>query len=123
MFDYIDAVGHTKRDLMSEDPDWEKEYSTYMVNQAFSLGLETIFYANEMNTSQATRRMQHDFYLHLLPAKKRFNTWPKKIKVHEDVVLLAKYLGCSVKAASRMFEFLTEADIKEVRDGTYTGGK
>ncbi len=123
LFDFVEAVGNSKRDLLSEDPSWEPKYNCYMVNQAFSLGADTIFYANEMNLSQATRLMQHDFYLHLLPAKRRFNSWPKKIKAAEDVTLLARYLGCSVREAARMFPLLTEADIKEVRDGTTVGGK
>lgn len=123
LFDFIEAVGNSKRNLIAEDPEWEKEYNPYMVNQAFSLGFDTIFYANEMNISSAMKRMQHDFYLHLLPAKKRFSAWPKKLKPNEDVAALARYLGCSVKAASRMIEFVTETEMQEVRDGTIAGGR
>lgn len=124
LFDFIDAIGNSKRDLISEDPEWEKEYNPYMINTAFSLSLESLFYAAEMNRAQGiSKKMQHDFYLHSIPAKKRFNKWPKKAKNPEETKVLAEFLGCSMRAAASMVDRLTPTDLKMVTEGIERGGK
>lgn len=124
LFDFIDSVGNSKRDILSEDPSYEKEYNPWMVNQGFSLSLDTIFYANEMNLNpQLSKRIQHDFYLYSLPKRKRFNRWPKKEVHPEEVICLSRYLNCSLREASRMYPLLDQEDIKNIKESTYQGGK
>jgi hypothetical protein len=81
-FDFVDAVGHSKKDLIrsSDDPEGaEKQYSPWLANLAFSLHVDTILYANDANRlADLPNRMQHDYYLHSLRSKKRYGKWPKK---------------------------------------------
>ena len=52
-FDYINSISHTKNDLIkdSEDPTRaEKDYNAYLVNKGLSYFIDTILFANEMNS-------------------------------------------------------------------------
>jgi hypothetical protein len=81
-FDFVDAVGKSKEDLIrsSDDPvEAEKAYNPWLTNLAFSMHADTVLYANEANAlHRLPNRMQHDYYLHSLRPKKRFAKWPKK---------------------------------------------
>lgn len=124
LFDFTDALGKNKRDLLAEDPSWEKEYSAFMVNAAFSQHLDSILYANEMNRlGHLPKRLQHDFYFHALPRMNRFGKWAKKAPVSKDLPAVAAHLGCSSRQALGVLHLLTETDLQVIRDGYQTGGR
>ena len=47
-FDYINAIGHSKKDMMADEAG-EKDYNAWMINKGFSYFPDTIEYANNMN--------------------------------------------------------------------------
>ena len=89
--DYLNSINYTKDYLMEEDPDWEKNYPTYVINKCMSHHMDTIVFANEMNRyPNLDKRLQYDFYIHTVRPKRRFSPWAKKQQV-KDLDLVKKY--------------------------------
>ena len=78
-FDFLNAINLTKKDLIAEDPQAEKEYLPYLINRGLSYFPDTILYANEMNQRwEAPNEWQFSFFLNTISRKKRFSKWHKK---------------------------------------------
>ena len=77
--DWLNSINQTKKNLIDEDPDLEKDYPPYIINRCFSGHLDAILFANEMNRYNfLPKRMQYDFYINTLRTKKRFSPWLRK---------------------------------------------
>ena len=82
--EYLNSINLSKRDLMEEDPGWEKNYPPYVINKCLSSHLDTLAFANEMNRyPNLDKRLQYSFFLNTVRPKKRFSPWGKKEKVKE----------------------------------------
>ena len=82
--DYLNSINLTKKNLMKDDPDWEKNYTPYIINKCMSHHMDTIVFANEMNRyPNLDKRLQYDFYINTVRARKRFSPWGKKEKVKD----------------------------------------
>lgn len=92
----------------------EKDYNSYIINLAYSFGLDTILYANEMNCkSFINNRLQYDFYFYGLDKRKRFNKWIKKDD-YSVIESLKKYFCCSTRKAKQYKKILTETQLEEI---------
>ena len=75
--DWLNSINQTKRNLIDEDPAVEKEYPPYIINRCYSGHLDTVMFANEMNKYPfLPKKMQHDFFIHIVRKKRRFSPWP-----------------------------------------------
>ena len=66
-FDFVTNINGAKKDLIrsSDSPDlMEKEYKPFIINRALSYFVDTILYANEMNSAKhVDSKLQNDYYL------------------------------------------------------------
>ena len=123
-FDFLTCINDTKKDLIREDPQAEKDYVPFMVNRALSYHSDSILYANEMNRyASIPKTWQFDFFIHSLPKKKRFSKWHKKDKNSDDLELVMNVYSYSAQKAAIALEILTDEQIKELRTAYSTGGR
>ena len=121
--DYLNSINFSKDYLMDEDPAWEKNYPSYVINKCMSHHLDTIMYANEMNIhSHIDKRLQYDFFINIVRPRKRFSPWGKKQKV-KDLDLVKKYYGYSSDKATQALEILTPTQLNYIKDKLNKGGK
>jgi len=121
--DYLNSINVSKNYLMDEDPAWEKNYPSYVINKCMSHHLDTIMYANEMNIhSHIDKRLQYDFFINIVRPRKRFSPWGKKQKV-KDLDLVKKYYGYSNDKAYQALEILTPSQLNYIKDKLNKGGK
>ena len=121
--DYLNSINFSKDYLMDEDPAWEKNYPSYVINKCMSHHLDTIMYANEMNIhSHIDKRLQYDFLINIVRPRKRFSPWGKKQKV-KDLDLVKKYYGYSNDKAYQALEILTPSQLNYIKDKLNKGGK
>jgi len=120
-FDWINSVQQTKEDLMVDEY-MEKSYNSYIVNRGLSFGADTVIYANEMNSRpHIDKRLQYDFLLNSIPAKKRFNKWIKTETV-DNIDIIKEYYGYSDEKAKQALDVLTPEQISAIRDLLFKGG-
>ena len=122
-FDFLNAINDTKVDLFKEDPNNDREYTSWMVNRGLSFFPETILHANEMNQRHhISNNWQFQFLLNSIPRKKRFSKWFK----HEDeknLELVMECYGYSSEKAKAALRILTPEQLKTIEEKHYTGGK
>lgn len=120
-FDWINSVQQTKEDLMVDEY-MEKSYNSYIVNRGLSFGADTVIYANEMNSRpHIDKRLQYDFLLNSIPAKKRFNKWIKTETV-DNIDIIKEYYGYSDEKAKQALDVLTPEQISDIRNLLFKGG-
>lgn len=95
----------------------EKEYEPYIVNRALSQHTDILLYVNEMNQySGLDKKMQYDFYLNILVAKKRpFQKWYKASE-SKDIQVIKEYFGYSSEKAKDALRILTPEQIDKIRE-------
>jgi len=120
-FDFAKSATHTKEYLM-EDEESEKSYVPFLINKTLSFNVETLMYANEMNLcSNLDKKLQYDYYFHILPKKKYYNKWFKK-KDNDTLVMLMDYYNCSIQKAREAMNLLSDEQIKTIRKKIEQGG-
>ena len=78
--DWLNSINQTKKNLIDEDPDLEKDYPPYIINRCYSGHLDAVMYANEMNKYNfLPKKMQYDFFINILRVKKRFSPGDKDL--------------------------------------------
>ena len=121
--DYLNSLNYSKEYLMGEDPGWEKNYSPYVINKCMSHHMDTIMYANEMNQYSALdKKLQYDFYIHIVRSRKRFSPWGKKQKMN-DLEVVKQYYGYSNEKARQSLSILTPDQITFITNKLNRGGK
>tara|TARA_B100001250_G_scaffold392113_1_gene393642 strand:+ start:2036 stop:2434 length:399 start_codon:yes stop_codon:yes gene_type:complete len=121
--DYLNSINVTKKNLMKDDPDWEKNYPSYVINKCMSHHMDTIVFANEMNRyPNLDKRLQYDFYINTVRARKRFSPWGKKEKV-KDLELVKQYYAYSNEKAKQALRILSPTQLDYIRNKLNKGGK
>lgn len=120
-FDWSRAICETKENLMVDEYA-EKQYNAFMINRSLSMGADTVIYANEMNSrAHLDRKLQHDFLINIIRARKRFNKWIKAEAV-DAVDVIKEYYGYSTDKARQVLPLLAEADIETMKIRLRKGG-
>ena len=105
-----------------QDPQWEKKYAPFIINKCLSGFIDTIMFANEMNTNhQLSSRLQYDFLLNTLRSKRRFSPWIKKEEL-KNLECVKSYYGYSNEKARQVLSLLTEDQLTFIRKKLDTGG-
>ena len=124
-FDYVNAISHTKQDLIrnSENPELaEKNYNAYMINKALSYFVDTIPFANEMNSYHTLdSKLQNDYLINIIRPKKRFAKWVKKIS-SDDLDAVKLYYGYSDEKAQSALSILSDEQLALIRNTHKQGG-
>lgn len=124
-FDYINSISHTKKNLIkdSEDPaQAEKEYNAYIVNKGLSYFIDTIFYANDMNTNHhVDAKLQYNYLINSIRPKKRFAKWVKKLS-EDDLEVVKLHYGYNNEKALQVLSILSDDQIALIKKKQNKGG-
>ena len=121
--DYLNSINLSKKDLMTDDPGWEKNYSPYIINKCLSHHMDTLAFANEMNRyPNLDKRLQYSFYLNTVRHKKRFSPWGKKEKV-KDLEVVKQYYGYSNEKAKQALRILSPTQLTYIKEKLNRGGR
>ena len=121
-FDYLNSINMTKKDIMVDDQA-EKEYVPFIVNRGLSYFQDTCIIANEMNKlGHLDSKLQYLFYINIISKKKRFSKWMKASE-NENLEVVKQYYGYSNQQAKSALSLLSQAQIDELKDRSYEGGR
>jgi hypothetical protein len=119
--EYLNSINYSKKNLMV-DSDAEKSYAPYVVNRCLSYFPDTLLHANEMNRLNfLDKKVQYDYYLGSIRARKRFSKWLKKEEA-DDIELIKNYFGYSDKRAREALRILSKEDISNIKKELNIGG-
>jgi hypothetical protein len=120
-FEFVNAVTHTKQDLMKEDV--EKFYQSFLVNRALSYFPDTVMYANEMNIhNNIDSKLQFHFFLNTLRPAKRFAKWVKK-EEDNDLTAIMEYYGYGPEKAKQALSVLSSEQLIIIKQKLEKGGR
>lgn len=116
VWDFVNSLSQDKNYMFDEST--SKEYTAFTINRAFSIHVDTLHHAMMMNQCyNLDKKMQHDYYYHVLPKKVRRKKWLKKtdeekqeVKILEDVAKVIQYNFVKTKS---FWKTLSEAQRKE----------
>lgn len=118
--EFLKSINYTKEDLMSDET--EKSYVPYLINHFLSGTVDTVLYANEMNTRQFMDvRMQYDYLRLSIRKNKRFSKWLKKEKP-EKIEALKTFFNYSTRRAEEISQLISDDDIEEINKSMNRGG-
>jgi len=124
-FDYINAISHTKKDLIRNSEDEvraEKEYNAYLVNKGLSYFIDTVLFANEMNSHHhLDAKLQNDYLINTIRPKKRFAKWVKKLS-EDDLELVKLYYGYNDEKARQALSILSDDQLTLIKKKQEKGG-
>lgn len=124
-FDYINAVSHTKKDLMTgteNDQLAEKGYDSWLTNKTFSNFPDTILHANDINLLwHLDNKPQFYYYINILRPRKRFKKWLKK-EENGNIELICNAYQCSKRVAKQYLNILSSEQITLLKKEQEKGG-
>ena len=93
--EWLNSINITKKNLIDEEPDLEKQYPSYIVNRCMSGHIDAILLANEMNKRpNLPKKLQYDFFLNSIRRRKRYSPWLRKEEI-EILDFVKRYYGYS----------------------------
>ena len=120
-FDFINAISHTKIDLMEQENE-ESQYKSYVINKGLSFYPDTVIQANEMNSRpHLDRKMQFNFLINIIRSKKRYSKWLKPEKLN-DLEVVQEYYGYSKEKARQVLPLLSDEQINYIKLRIKKGG-
>jgi hypothetical protein len=123
-FDYINAINANKDIIGSSDnpEEVEKGYTPFMVNRGLSYFVDTILYANEMNSaSDISNKLQFDYLRNSIKPKKRFSKWAKRLS-HENINVIKEIYKYSDRRAMEVLSLLSDSQIALLKEKLKKGG-
>lgn len=124
-FDVLNAINFSKEDIFEgADTIDDKDYNPFMINRGLSYFIDTLSFASEIcKYPDIPNRWQFDFYLNVVPKKKRFSKWAKKEASSEDLELVQTYYGYSKEKALSALTILTPDQLAFIKQSQYKGGR
>lgn len=111
-----------KDGILIDTDQLEKEYLPFIINRTLSNSSDTVLYAQLMNERPfMTNKMQYDFLLRSIPAKKRFTPWQKR-KQDDVIDTLMACFKVTRKRAEEYKKVLSEDQIKDILQKMNKGG-
>lgn len=121
-FDYVNAICDTKVNLIVDEAT-EKAYNPFMINRTLSYHYDTVLLANEMNQrAHLDKKLQNDFLINTVRKKRRFAKWAKPIS-SDDLEVVKEYYGYSNEKARQVLPLLNDAQMGQLRQRIFKGGK
>ena len=122
--EYLKSINQTKENLMdSEDPLWEKKYSSYIVNKCIAPFNDTIMFVNEINMRHhLDNKLQYDFLLNTIRPQSRYAPWVRSSKI-KDLEFIKEYYGYSNEKAKVALQILSNDQITTIKNSLNKGGR
>ena len=120
--DFLKSINQSKDNLMDKDTLTEGEYPPFVVNRTLSYFLDTVMYANEINTkSHVDNKLQFDFLLNTIRANRRFSRWLKP-EENKDVDAIKEYYGYSNQKAREVLDIFSGSQLSLIHEHLDKGG-
>ena len=116
-FDYINSITTTKEDLSLLD-NFNKDYSSFMVNHGLAQHLDIVILASEANKRMTYNPLfSYKYLFYSVLKKKRYGgKWTKKVTNNDDrVPILSMYYTVSYERASEIAAVLTDAQYNDIK--------
>ena len=124
LFDFLDAINSSKKNLFDDHDNARAIYSPYIINNGLSQHMDTIMYANEMNQHfSIPKEWQFSFYLNGVPKKKRYGKWAKKDADSDSINTIMEYYKYSRMEAEQALSVLTEDQLNMIKEKIKKGGR
>ena len=122
--DYLNSINYTKENLLdSEDEMWEKKYPPFIVNRCLSGSQDTLMLVNEINQHpHLDKKLQFDFLLNSVRARKRFSPWLKADKL-ENLEYVKEFYGYNNEKAKAALDILNDEQISAIKEKLNKGGR
>ena len=122
--DYLKAINYTKEPLLdTEDEQWEKKYPPYIINKCVAPFPDSLMLVNEVNQLHfLDKKLQFDFLINSLRARKRFTPWLKAKKL-ENLECVKEYYGYSNEKAKAALDILNDEQISTIKTKINKGGR
>ena len=122
--DYLNAINVSKESLLdSEDEMWEKKYAPFIVNKCVAPFPDTILLVNEVNRyHHLDKKLQFDFLLNSLRARKRYTPWLKAKKL-KNLEYVKEYYGYNNEKAKAALDILDDEQISAIKIKLNKGGR
>jgi hypothetical protein len=120
--DFLKSVNQSKINIMDKDSLTEGEYLPFVMNRTLSYFLDTVMYANEINTkSHVDNKLQFDFLLNTIRANKRFSRWLKP-EENKDLDAIKEYYGYSNQKAREVLDIFPGSQLSLIHEHLSKGG-
>ena len=121
--EWLNSINTNKNNLIDEDIDLEKKYPSYIVNRCLSGSQDTLMLVNEINQyPHLDKKLQFDFLLNSVRARKRFSPWLKADKL-ENLEYVKEFYGYNNEKAKVALTILNDKQIATIKEKLYKGGR
>ena len=122
--DYLNAINYTKEPLLdTEDDQWEKKYPPYIINKCIAPFPDSLMLVNEINQlHHLDKKLQYDFLINSLRARKRFTPWMKAKKL-KNLEYVKEYYGYNNEKAKSALDILNDKQISAIKTKLNKGGR
>ena len=122
--DYLKAINYTKEPLLdTEDEQWVKKYPPFIINKCVAPFPDSLMLVNEVNQLHfLDKKLQFDFLINSLRARKRFTPWLKAKKL-ENLECVKEYYGYSNEKAKAALDILNDEQISTIKTKINKGGR
>jgi hypothetical protein len=111
----LPSLTSDKENLLDLNPEEEKHYPAFMVNRAFSMGLETFMRAAIINQlGRLDNRLQYDYWFYGLPQKRVWNRWIKSSKESKGFQAVQKFFDYSDQKTLEVMRLLTDEEVADI---------
>ena len=120
--DFLKSINQSKENIMNEDTLSEREYPAIVVNRTLSYFLDTVLYANEINTHpHLDNKLQFDYLLNSIRSNRRFTRWLKPDE-DADIEAIKIYYGYNYQKARDVAKILTGEQLSLIHKHLEKGG-
>lgn len=123
-FDIVKSLTQTKDDISQED-DFNKDYTVFMINRILSNSPQTALFADVMNqSSHLDKKLQYDFYRFGIPKTKSYTKYIKKESTdinQEHLDYICNKMKISLNRAIELYGIIGSTNIQKEIDSK--GGK
>lgn len=125
-FDFVKSINKHSKHLMRDkqgdiDKVAQKSFDSFLVNRAFSMFSDTVYYADMMNNQFLEKEMIYDFYYYIIRPKSRWKEWPKKF-TNDHFKIIQDYYKCNNNKTLEYLELLNEEQINILKQKMIKGG-
>ena len=123
--DYLNAINFSKEKLLdTDDTEWTKKYTPFVINKCLSMFYDCIAQANEMNGYHfLDKDVQFNFFINSIRKKKRFGGKWLKQNVLKDIEYVKEYYDYSNEKAREALSILTKEQIELIKLSIDKGGR
>lgn len=124
LMEYLGSIQSGEK-LNFDDPEIERGYCPFPVNNGLAQHIDTVMLAQEMNKRPfLSKEMQYNFLYHTVSKKKRYGKWAKKIVPvnQDDIDLIVEKFQVNEAKANEYYKLFTEEQLGDLRKMMFKGG-